>query len=575
MPAKDSGTTLPVTSLVARVAAAALSSLVLVLLPRHSSGEATSTEIGICLLQLPLLQQLVSFIAREGTARVAARCSATPGGKQHTQAELRLEQQSSFNLSYLSLFACFCVSLFLVPVWLFVLCPDFGGFSPNQQQIINAYRLAAAVFAFAGLVDAAAEVLSVRCLLLQSLGARGAAEAVSAVVRSTFLAVALPLQQNARNAALTEKLLFSPMMAFAGAQLCASLIFLQLVWLQCYRLVKVESTEPRATTSGATSSTSARGPSFLKAWPPFQLLSVCSTATTKKAGKSDVTSGILAAVAAGAEALMCAALRRSFDEYISTAHMQLLPVYLMLLAQKLVLQNGEQLLLLLLLDSKAAAEYALVSGTASVICRVVFAPTESAAFDSFRVLQAQHSAADRAAAQVVSDAGRLFPSSSMAECKKQHVPAAGKQVEKEPFCTRRKTCSPKSQKGEREQHIDYRHQNELAQFYCVERKELLESDSNRRTGTDRGGAGRLESLFLGRLMTLLFRLTSPSKITQSVRRPPYSPALSLLQLLLLLQGTLGLASAAAGVLFAAPALRCVFGPSTVASSSGCVLTLQV
>lgn len=574
MAAKDSGTTLPVTSLVARVAAAALSSLVLVLLPRHSSGEATSTEIGICLLQFPLLQQFVSFIAREGTARVAARCSATPGGKQQKQAELRLEQQSSFNLSYFSLFACFCVSLFLVPVWLFVLCPDFGGSSPNQQHIIDAYRLAAAVFAFAGLVDAAAEVLSVRCLLLQSLGARGAAEAVSSVLRSTFLAVALPMQQNARNAALTEKLFFSPMMAFAGAQLCASLIYLQLIWLQCYRLVKVESTEPKATTS-ATSSSSARGPDFLKAWPPFQLLSVCSTATTKTAGKSDETSGILAAVAAGAEAPTRAALRRSFGKYISTAHMQFLPVYLMLLAQKLVLQNGEQLLLLLLLDSKAAAEYALVSGAASVICRVVFAPTESAAFDSFRVLQAQHSGGDRAAAQAAPDAGRLFPSSSIAACKKQHVSSAGKQVVKEPFCTRRKTCSPKSREGKREQHIDYRHREELAQFCCVERKELLESDSNRRTGTDRGEAGPLESMFLGRLMTLLSRLNSPSKITQSVRRPLYSPALSLLQLLLLLQGTLGLASAAAGVLFAAPALRCVFGPSTVASGSGCVLTLQV
>ncbi|CDJ67317.1 hypothetical protein, conserved [Eimeria necatrix] len=272
---------------------------------------------------------------------------------------------------------------------------------------------------------------------------------------------------------------------------------------------------------------------------------------------------------------MLAALRRSFGKYISTAHMQFLPVYLMLLAQKLVLQNGEQLLLLLLLDSKAAAEYALVSGAASVICRVVFAPTESAAFDSFRVLQAQHSGGDRAAAQAAPDAGRLFPSSSIAACKKQHVSSAGKQVVKEPFCTRRKTCSPKSREGKREQHIDYRHREELAQFCCVERKELLESDSNRRTGTDRGEAGPLESMFLGRLMTLLSRLNSPSKITQSVRRPLYSPALSLLQLLLLLQGTLGLASAAAGVLFAAPALRCVFGPSTVASGSGCVLTLQV
>src|SRR5699024_5787788 len=99
------------------------------------------------------------------------------------------------------------------------------------------------------------------------------------------------------------------------------------------------------------------------------------------------------------------------------------------------------------------------------------------------------------------------------------------------------------------------------------------------TEKGRGGHGcssSVTSILGSRWMARLLRRLDHSKLSADQKRSSsHSPALALLQLLLLLQGTLGLAAAAGGCLFAAPALRCVFGPSTVAPGSGFIQTLQV
>ena len=157
---------LPVLSLAARVAAAALNYAVLALLLRRSSGTQHPEGLGVCLLHLPLLQQLVSFISHEGTGRAAARCNASDArvDLQH-QHRRQQQQQSSYNLAYISFGASCCTAVLLLPVWFVLPTPALGASQIEQlYEAAYTYRVAAAAFAVAGILEAAAEILALRCL---------------------------------------------------------------------------------------------------------------------------------------------------------------------------------------------------------------------------------------------------------------------------------------------------------------------------------------------------------------------------------------------------------------------------
>lgn len=65
--------------------------------------------------------------------------------------------------------------------------------------------------------------------------------------------------------------------------------------------------------------------------------------------------------------------------YLSRYHKQLLPSYLILACEKVLLNEVERLALILLFSQDAWAVYALVSNLGSIICRLVFAPIEEIA----------------------------------------------------------------------------------------------------------------------------------------------------------------------------------------------------
>lgn len=578
MHGRTSGVVMQIQALGARVASAAMNYALLVMFSRGALGDRTATELGVCLLQLPLLQQLVSFIAREGTTRAAARCVSSAAQNEQQQATSQRQERSAFNLSYLAFFACFCVSLLLFPMWLYLLPPGHGNSHSGGPDAGHAYSLAAAAFAAAGLVDAAAEVLSLRCLMLHSPGSRSLAEALSGAARSVLLAAALLLQQRARGAGVTlaGSVVMHPVVAFGGSHLCASLIFLQLLWLQCHRLLAFKTAAQRLSNAAEATAEAnlVETPRLFVAWPAFLPLSkglrsftTPTRGSSETAGRGLPTSATPSASVGGAALTKepaSTALQWALGRYLSAEHLELLPTYLVLLAQKMLLQQGEQLLLLLLLDSEAAAEYAVTSGAASVLCRIIFSQVESAAFDGFCAMQKRPSAGFAATTTTDAAAGWAEFDTQMTtavawkqKCKSAWVETSAEQQLQ--LCGG--VFNPEAIIPDQQLRFELHGSN---------------SDTDGDVGRINCSKTAITGVLGSRFMAILQRLLGRRKIqADAVLSPSHPPALALLQLLLLLQGTVGLAAAAGGCLFAAPALRCFFGPSTVAPGSGFVQTLQV
>ncbi|CDJ32197.1 uncharacterized protein EMH_0043130 [Eimeria mitis] len=234
------------------------------------------------------------------------------------------------------------------------------------------------------------------------------------------------------------------------------------------------------------------------------------------------------------------------------------------------------MLLLLLLDGKAATEYAVTSGAASVLCRVVFSQLEAAAFEGFCVLRNQPAAVfadparEAAPVGVASEAGLPGKTGVAVPWKEKREFVGEEMSDEQHIQPRRNALDPKSSNPNQRLNCE-RHQ-QLTTRQCGARnsdaEKVVEGHICRRNSvTGVHGSGKMAKL----LRSLGCRELS----TGDAINASHSPALALLQMLLLLQGTLGLAAAAGGCLFAAPALRCFFGPSTVAPGSGFVQTLQV
>ncbi|KAL8271547.1 hypothetical protein Esti_004582 [Eimeria stiedai] len=552
----------------ARVAASALSYAILGLLTRRAAPGA-APEIAVCLMQLPLLLRLVSFLARDVSGRTAARCSVHAATQHQQQDEQR---QSSYNLSYMSVAACCCAALFLLPIWVFLLQPSQ---SQEQKQatrsLAGAYPLAAASFAGSGLLEAAAEVLYVRCLLLGSPWVRGTAEAAGTAARSLLLAFALCLQHKVEESAEVAKnrILLSPVMAFAAAQLGSSLLYLLLLWLQCDRLVVITRDASRAAKPAAEEIPTTKSPRLLAAWPPFR----CLSAPTAGAVLNGATCA--APDPPAGSGYFLSVLKR----YLSEEHLQLLPTNLLLTLQKPFLEYGEQLLLLLLLDAPEAAKYALVSGAASVICRVFFAPMESSAFEAFCALGAKPLAHATAPAGA---AAAAFPRSAIpARGEEAGAPTAGK--------PRHQRSSSTSHQGLHRRlwathhHQDRRKQGQqqqdergtkLLKYGAPFRKQQRAGCGFRADRKDAISSHGMGCLLASRGPARLFRfLGSPGFEQADAGLSDRPSGLLLLQSFLLLQGTVGIAVAAGGFLFGPAALRCVFGPTAVDSGAGYVETL--
>lgn len=542
--------------LVARMAAAGSSYVVLILLTRRTAARV-NPEIGVCLLQLPLLQQLISFFARGTTFRTAARCSSALSESQQQQ------RQSSYNLSYMSVVACCFVSLLLVPIWLFLLQPQVESnlqlqpSDPQQQHQLAAaafgaaaaYPPAVAAFAASGLLESVAEVLSLRCLLRNASWARGSAEAVATVSRSLLLALVLYAQKAESTtkaltptAEATSGLLLSPLTAYAISQICSSLLYVLVLWLQCCRLGAAEAAARAAAaedTKGASTSTLIYV--LLAAWPPFQPLAATAAAASSSAKTGAANTGGATTPAS------------PLSHYLSEDHLRLLPTNVLLLLQKLLLENGEQLLMLMLLDAVAAAEYALVSGAASVLCRVVYAPVEAAALEAF--------------------------------CSLQTLPAVGFSLEADAAAANENSwnsSSPVWISKKRQQNVGQR----LAGCLVQQQQQLK---SKQPIGNSHRGGIKAETcstegvsetpkarvLVPGLPPRLLRLLGKSDSLDPEAEISTVPPALLVLRLLLLLQGSLGLAAAAGGYLFGCAALRCVFGPTAVSPGGRCVEALQM
>ncbi|KAL8445516.1 hypothetical protein Emag_005091 [Eimeria magna] len=551
----------------ARVAAAALSYAVFGLLTRRAAA-AAAPEIAVCLMQLPLLLRVISFLARDVSGRTAARCSAHAACQQQQQDEQR---QSSYNLSYMSVAACSCVALVCLPLWLFVLGPR-----QNQEgrqaasPLERAYPLAAASFAGAGLLEAAGEVLYLRCLFLGSPWMRGTAEAAGTAARSLLLASALWLQQEEEDSVevATNRILLSPVTAFAAAQLGSSALYLLLLWLQCHHLVMTTSEASRPAKSAAAGFPTAKLRHFLAAWPQFHCFSV-PTGDTISSGATHAGSDPRARTGHFVSAL---------KSYLSEEHLQLLPTNLSLTLQKLFLEYGEQLLLVLLLSAPEAAEYALVSGAASVVCRVFFAPTEASAFEAFCALGAKPVAhaiapAGAASAAIPLDAilrrGEVLKAPAPKEPRRQRSKMSHQGLHRKLWAPHH----PLQRRKQGQQQQEHR-ESQLPEYGASSRRQ-------ERAGcgfqADRKHANR------GRWMGCLLASRGPARLLQFLCSPGFEqadagisrgpPGLLLLQSFLLLQGTLGIAAAAGGFLFGPAALRCVFGPAAVAPGAGFVKTL--
>ncbi|CDI85366.1 hypothetical protein, conserved [Eimeria praecox] len=143
---------------------------------------------------------------------------------------------------------------------------------------------------------------------------------------------------------------------------------------------------------------------------------------------------------------------------------------------------------------------------------------------------------------------------------------------KQPMQRRRNALDRESSKPSQRPHCELEQHQQLPTWRCGGNSSDMEKDSEGHNCSSSGLTGLLGCRLLEKVLQLKDRRSlSAGEVLSS----SHSPALALLQLLLLLQGTLGLAAAAGGCLFAAPALRCFFGPSMVAPGSGFVQTLQV
>ncbi|OEH77946.1 hypothetical protein cyc_05536 [Cyclospora cayetanensis] len=486
-----------------------------------------------------------------------------------------------------------------MPVWIIFLPPELNDSRSRLQSEIDAYRLAATAFGVAGLLDAAAEILSLRCLMLRALGARGVAEGAAATARSVLLGGALSLQQAVRTRMPTDaadNLLLNPMLAFGAAQFCASSLFLLLLWYQCHCILSTEPATEASTPAAGASTTLCPSQLFFTVWPPLRTLpcsSGCASGpllgetTTevpaRQATHAEEASWWTARAAAATRAspgnfIVVAAFQWTFGRFLSAEHLRLLPTFILLLTQKLVLQHGEQLLLLLLLDASAGAEYALVSGAASVLCRVILSPSEAAAFEAFCALQMQPG---ENAAAVAAEGACGVSTAPPKNC-------GGASADIDPHASiPRNRYSPHILK-QRQVHLSHA-THQPAKMLMQKQESQQQLQEHPEEDTILGVSGRRNQNFendtadgnipSGRVARTLI-CQSPKGLLGSQQhfRQQVSaafPALSLLHLLLQLHGTVGLAAAAGGCLFAAPALLCIFGPSTVAPGSGCTQALQV
>ncbi|KAL8436650.1 hypothetical protein ACSSS7_001580 [Eimeria intestinalis] len=496
---------------------------------------------------------------------------ALAAGQQQQQDEQR---QSSYNLSYMSVAGCCCAALLFLPIWVFLLQPP-----PQIQEqeqapglFARAYPFAVASFAVAGLVEAAGEVLYLRCLLLGSPWVRGTAEAAGTLVRSLLLASALFVQQEMAEPvkSATNWILLSPVLAFAAAQLGSSLVYLMLLWLQCHRLVVVTREASRAAKPAAAGFPTARSPRFLAAWPPFHCLSAPFPAI--------VLSGATCA-APDSPPARTGHLLSTLKRYISEGHLQLLPTNVLLTLQKVVLEYGEQLLLVMLLDAPDAAEYALVSGAASIVCRVFFAPIEASAFEAFCAWGAKPPPYGTASAKA---APAAFPREATLERgEKVKAPIVGELLHQGSSTShrglhRRLWASHHSQerRTQRQQQQDHR-EPELSEYQASFQKQQRAGSGLQAESREEKGSRWMGCSVTSRCPAKLLRfLCHPGFEQADVGLSGRPPVLLLLQSFLLLHGTLGIAAAAGGFLFGPAALRCAFGPTAVAPGAGYVKTLR-
>lgn len=511
-----------------RVACAALTGASVLILTRRLEAADRNVWLGVSLVRLPLLQTLIAFPAREVASRTAARSASVGGGVSAGSSQPAMDaaprgaggesapsvavesreravevQQSSFNLTYFGVLTSCLVAIFLVPLWLSVLavrvCQEGGVFGAGRV-----YECSVFLTAIAGILEAASEPLAIKAQFMQMPHLRTTAEAVSWIVRSV-LSTLLLLASDAKDASgqTLAAVVFHPLAAKAFSSAVGALAAL---------CVLVHSTRTTRFEQGALLQTEER-----RVWPPFRRLTGLSSIANGRDARSS-----------------SAQRRRDLRAFVHAGHLDLLSVNLKLMAHKLVINQGETALMLLLLGESAAGVYGLVSNSASLVCRVVFAPSEASAFSAFCALQKEQLSPSQA-----------FLSEGDGLCESRWVSPSERPAQAPlPFAASILTRRLPRASGEEGVAV-------VGASVETEAERVLRQADSEGMALGRGAAS-----------------SAPRP------KPGSSRATSLLQLSLLLQGVVGMGVVAAGCIFPQSLLRLCFGPSTVTPEAAFVPTLQ-
>lgn len=299
------------------------------------------TVFGTAHISFGLFETLALCFLKEGFRRTALRGESNNTNPQsNSQKENHAIHQSNVNVSVLASIGTIFTTFLLAIIWLFFFSPpstEGVGISASSyfSNVLVWYRISIVFISIGVVLQALAEPAVIRCLLQQRVAERAKIEGYATIARTVTTPLVLYCFSSFLGPLEGAERLSIGLISFAASHVVFGLIWLLAFW---NRLDNSNS--------------------FIDVKPP---------------SVNPITGWSI-------KTLYMMPIQFLTDHsYLSKQHRQLLPSFLILAGEKVLLNEAERLALVLVFSPDAWGIYALVTNLGSLVCRLIFAPIEEVA----------------------------------------------------------------------------------------------------------------------------------------------------------------------------------------------------
>ncbi|KAF8821389.1 hypothetical protein IE077_002092, partial [Cardiosporidium cionae] len=400
--------------------------------------------LGIATVSFPAFSSFALYVCKEIIRKIAIRTSMTSNltntsishsnqaGSSDTIPSFSSGVQSGLNICWFSLlFPTFPLICLLCFIWS-VFPPAFDDcWNCGPLASGSAYRYSIALLGFAAIVESAAEPFVIFCLQNQLFVEKAAIEGCGVFLKSVVVAACVhsdllttTLMNVTGRQLVTLKPWFvpiHPLIAFAIGQVCYALCWCVFMIYSACRNASNNIARGHVSSSAGDNSSSKKE----KKMNYQRLKNALSLLWVRKLESASMNDQPLVANTSPKKTQPASKVVEKWSIgsflglYIVKDHLQLASQYLVLAAEKLLLSEGEKLILMGLFRSSQWGLYSVVTNISSIILRLIFAPVEEIAsvkFTSGKTSSVDSSIALLAAKKKIeydlSNSSKVFPSSS-------------------------------------------------------------------------------------------------------------------------------------------------------------------